>query len=181
MANGLWSLPFISTPFWANRYVPCSVALEHFAPAAFSSLANPLPTASTPTRPTTPNTTNSAARYLFMRSVPPCFIGPHVTSATYTCERGGCITQLQYLSQVLLANFVVLRYGEVRLCPWPGGPTSGEAIIQPKGIIGVLCIHDRVPSWPLHKKSCRIGPGLCGTSEKSQKAKFAEFLFHALK
>ena len=21
----------ISTPFWANRYVPCSVALEHFA------------------------------------------------------------------------------------------------------------------------------------------------------
>jgi hypothetical protein len=30
----------------------------------------------------------------------------------------------------------------------------------------------------LHKKSCCIGPGLCGTSEKSQKAKFVEFLFH---
>src|SRR5215213_1223084 len=69
MANGLRPSPLISTPFWANRYVPCSVALEHFAPASFSSLANPLPTARTPTRPTTPNTTNRAARYLFMRSL----------------------------------------------------------------------------------------------------------------
>src|SRR5918993_2800902 len=113
MANGLWSLPLISTPFWANRYVPLSVASEHFAPVAFSSSANPLPTASTPTRPTTPNTTNRAARYLFMRSVPPCFVGaysrisvatpassragPHITSTAYFCERGGRITQLQYL------------------------------------------------------------------------------------
>jgi hypothetical protein len=32
----------------------------------------------------------------------------------------------------------------------------------------------------LHKKLCRIGPGLCGTSENHQKAKFAEILFHAL-
>jgi hypothetical protein len=32
----------------------------------------------------------------------------------------------------------------------------------------------------LHKKSCRIGPGLCRTSEKVGNAKFAEFLFHAL-
>src|SRR5215217_9632359 len=88
MANGLWSLPLISTPFWANRYVPCSVATEHFAPAAFSSPANPLPTASPPTRPTTPNTTNRAATYLFMRSVPPCFVGTHVTEAAYSCVRG---------------------------------------------------------------------------------------------
>src|SRR5215212_4015247 len=45
MANGLWSLPLISTPFWANRYVPLSVALEHFALLeAFSSLAYPAPT-----------------------------------------------------------------------------------------------------------------------------------------
>src|SRR5829696_47961 len=102
MANGLWSLPLISTPFWANRYVPLSVASEHFAPEAFSSSANPLPTASTPTRPTTPNTTNRAARYLFMRSLPPCFVGPHVTAAAYACERGGRITQLQYLLQLSL-------------------------------------------------------------------------------
>src|SRR5215203_1671548 len=74
MANGAWSFPVTSTPSWANRYVPCSVALEHFAPASFSSSANPLPTASTPTTPTTPNTTNRAARYLFMRSVPPCCV-----------------------------------------------------------------------------------------------------------
>src|SRR5829696_7073024 len=74
MANGFWLFPVTSTPSWANRYVPCSVALEHFAPASFSSSANPLPTASTPTRPTTPNTTNRAARYLFMRSVPPCCV-----------------------------------------------------------------------------------------------------------
>src|SRR5215208_5805140 len=110
MANGLCSLPLISTPFWANRYVPLSVALEHFALEAFSSSANPLPTASTPTRPTTPNTTNRAARYLFMRSLPPCFVvaydrisvstptssraGPHITSAAYSCERGRRITQM---------------------------------------------------------------------------------------
>jgi hypothetical protein len=30
------------------------------------------------------------------------------------------------------------------------------------------------------KKACRIGPGRCGTSENSVKAKFAEFLFQAL-
>src|SRR5829696_813335 len=69
MANGFWLFPVTSTPSWANRYVPCSVALEHFAPASFSSSANPLPTATTPTTPTTPNTTNRAARYLFMRSL----------------------------------------------------------------------------------------------------------------
>jgi hypothetical protein len=45
--------------------------------------------------------------------------------------------------------------------------------IQLEGIIRALCIHDRVPSWSLHKKSWRIGPGLCGTSEKSQNANFA--------
>ena len=33
----------------------------------------------------------------------------------------------------------------------------------------------------LHKKPCRIGSGLCGTSENAQKAKFAEFHFHALR
>src|SRR5215208_4376387 len=71
-ANGTWSFPVMSTPFQPSRYVPCSVALEHFSPAAFSSSANPVPTASTPTRPTTPNTpntTNRAATYLFMRSL----------------------------------------------------------------------------------------------------------------
>src|SRR5215210_269177 len=95
MANGAWSFPVTSTPSWAIRYVPCSVALEHFALESFSSSANPLPTASTPTTPTTPNTTNRAARYLFMSSVPPCFVGAHVTAAAYSCERGGRITQMR--------------------------------------------------------------------------------------
>jgi len=36
------------------------------------------------------------------------------------------------------------------------------------------------PSDTLHKTNCCIGPGLWGTSENPQKAKFAEFLFHAL-
>src|SRR5215212_12103439 len=99
-ANGPWSFPSIVDSSKANRYMPSSVASEHFAPAAFSSSAfsssaNPLPTASTPTTPTTANTTNSAARYLFMRSVPPCFVGAHVTSAAYSCERGGHITQMR--------------------------------------------------------------------------------------
>src|SRR5215204_748318 len=109
MANGFWSFPVTSTPSWAIRYVPCSVALEHFAPAPFSSSANPVPTARTPTTPTTPNTTNRAATYLFMRlyllvagaygrisvATPASSrAGPHVTSAAYSCERGGRITHL---------------------------------------------------------------------------------------
>src|SRR5215211_4663779 len=54
MANGLWSLPLISTPFWANRYVPSSVATEHFALLeAFSSLAYPAPTVLRAAAPTT--------------------------------------------------------------------------------------------------------------------------------
>src|SRR5215211_8483074 len=53
MANGLCSSPLISTPFWANRYVPLSVALEHFALEAFSSLAYPAPTVVRPAAPTT--------------------------------------------------------------------------------------------------------------------------------
>src|SRR5918995_2822969 len=44
MANGLCSSPLISTPFWANRYVPLSVASEHFALEASSFLAYPAPT-----------------------------------------------------------------------------------------------------------------------------------------
>src|SRR5215208_7753672 len=45
MAKGLCSSPLISTPFWANRYVPLSVATEHFALLeASSSLAYPAPT-----------------------------------------------------------------------------------------------------------------------------------------
>src|SRR5215204_6714834 len=54
MANGLCSSPLISTPFWANRYVPLSVALEHFALLeAFSSLAYPAPTVVRAAAPTT--------------------------------------------------------------------------------------------------------------------------------
>src|SRR5215213_4988080 len=53
MAKGLCSLPLISTPFWANRYVPLSVALEHFALEAFSSLAYPAPTVVRAAAPTT--------------------------------------------------------------------------------------------------------------------------------
>src|SRR5215212_5972153 len=45
MANGSCSLlPLISTPSKANGYVPCSVASEHFALEASSSLAYPAPT-----------------------------------------------------------------------------------------------------------------------------------------
>src|SRR5918998_818747 len=54
MANGLWSLPLISTPFWANRYVPLSVASEHFALLEASSfLAYPAPTVVRAAAPTT--------------------------------------------------------------------------------------------------------------------------------
>jgi hypothetical protein len=37
------------------------------------------------------------------------------------------------------------------------------------------------PSYTLHKTTYCIGPELCGTSENPQKAKFAEFQFHALR
>src|SRR5215208_7805375 len=58
-ANGTWSFPSVVDPSKANRYVPSSVASEHFAPAASSSLANPVPTASTPTTPRS-STTHAA-------------------------------------------------------------------------------------------------------------------------
>src|SRR5215208_5140617 len=60
MANGLCSLPLISTPFWANRYVPLSVALEHLALEAFSSLAYPAPTVLS--RAAAPTTSRISAR-----------------------------------------------------------------------------------------------------------------------
>src|SRR5215208_7334006 len=54
MAKGLCSSPLISTPFWANRYVPLSVASEHFALLeASSSLAYPAPTVVSAPAPTT--------------------------------------------------------------------------------------------------------------------------------
>src|ERR687889_292520 len=59
-AKGLCSSPLISTPFWANRYVPSSVATEHFALLeAFSSLAYPAPTV---VRAAAPTTTRISAR-----------------------------------------------------------------------------------------------------------------------
>src|SRR5215207_3557271 len=126
-ANGPWSFPSIVDPSKANRYMPSSVASEHFAPSssslAFSSLANPVPTASAPTTPTSPNTTNRVAKYLFMGSVPPCFVGPHVTAAAYSCGRDERITQLQYLLQFSSrtsqnaqnANFAFTEFSEVRV------------------------------------------------------------------
>src|SRR5215218_9996589 len=64
MAKGLCSLPLIPTPSAANRYVPCSVASEHFALEAFSSSAYPVPIARTPASPTTSSTTPAAQRLL---------------------------------------------------------------------------------------------------------------------
>src|SRR5918992_4165765 len=62
MAKGLCSLlPLISTPFWANRYVPLSVASEHFALLeAFSSFAYPAPTVVS--RAAAPTTSRISAR-----------------------------------------------------------------------------------------------------------------------
>src|SRR5918994_533729 len=58
MANGLWSLPLISTPFWASRYLPSSLSTEHFALLeASSSLAYPAPTVVS--RAAAPTTTTS--------------------------------------------------------------------------------------------------------------------------
>src|SRR5215217_1754279 len=68
MANGPWSFPEMSTPSWAKRYVPCSVALEHFATAFSSplSLAYPAPPARTPA-PTTSSTSTPHAAHSFLR------------------------------------------------------------------------------------------------------------------
>src|SRR5919205_447231 len=65
-ANGPWSFPSIVDPSKANRYMPSSVASEHFALSVFSPLANPVPTARIPMTPTS-DTPNRAATYLFMR------------------------------------------------------------------------------------------------------------------
>src|SRR5215212_9132082 len=70
MANGAWSFPWIPTPSWAKRYVPCSVALEHFA-TAFSSpsfLAYPAPPARTPA-PTTSSTSTTPAAHIALRFI----------------------------------------------------------------------------------------------------------------
>src|SRR5215204_357774 len=170
MANGLWSLPLISTPFWANRYVPLSVASEHFASVAFSSLAKPLPTASTPTRPTTPNTTNRAARYLFMRSLYLLALsgaydrisvstaasraGPHITSAAYSCERGRRITQMRDFCWCLN---VAYRHELLRTPLWrssvvPCTTRSGdEGTIRLTGISGCLPTKTSTVLLPNHK------------------------------
>jgi len=52
---------------------------------------------------------------------------------------------------------------------------------RPVDIIMVLCTSATHPPDTLHKKTCRIGPGLCGTSEDGGKVKFAEFTFRALR
>src|SRR5215208_6824304 len=167
MAKGLWSLPLISTPFWANRYVPLSVASEHFAPVAFSSSAKPLPTASTPTRPTTPNTTNSAARYLFMRSVYLLALsgaydrisvstaasraGPHITSAAYYCERGRCITQMRDFCWCLN---VAYRH-ELLRTPFSGSSHNSRSTSI--GDVGVSCTPVGVARGNLGSSSPRKG------------------------
>src|SRR5215218_4741529 len=75
-ANGPWSFPSIVNPSKANRYLPSSVASEHFAPAASSSLANPVPTASTPT---TPTSSTMHAAHSPLRLIPgPPFVSPIV-------------------------------------------------------------------------------------------------------
>src|SRR5215216_4179030 len=63
-ANGPWSFPSIVDPSKANRYMPSSVASEHFAPASSSSspssLADPVPIPTTRT-PTPRSSTAHAA------------------------------------------------------------------------------------------------------------------------
>src|SRR5215217_9297109 len=75
MVNGPWSFPEITTPSWAKRYVPSSVALEHFALEAFSSpfssplsSAYPVPPARTPA-PTTSSTSTTPAAHIPLRFI----------------------------------------------------------------------------------------------------------------
>src|SRR5215208_2407472 len=70
MANGPWSFPEITTPSWANRYVPFSVASEHFAPASSSPLSSayPAPPARTPA-PTTSSTSTTPAAHIPLRFI----------------------------------------------------------------------------------------------------------------
>src|SRR5215208_6939010 len=65
----------MSTPSWAKRYVPSSVALEHFALEAFSSpfssplsSAYPAPPARTPA-PTTSSTSTTPAAHIPLRFI----------------------------------------------------------------------------------------------------------------
>jgi hypothetical protein len=76
----------------------------------------------------------------------------HVTLAAYSCERGGRITQLQYLLQLSLRtseNSVQAKFTGIAHLPHrpgPIGPTLGGDIIHPRGIIGLLCTHKRTSS-----------------------------------
>src|SRR5215203_913030 len=156
MANGFWLFPVTSTPSWASRYVPCSVALEHFALAPFSSSANPLPTATTPTTPTTPNTTNRAAKYLFMGSLYLLALSGPTYRLQHTPVRGVGVSlkcSIFVLNVIkrgsensVRAKFAEIVKGEVQLrriplprCEYPGGwlwatPRGGLTLIprEPK-------------------------------------------------
>src|SRR5215213_5737400 len=151
MANGLRPSPLISTPFWANRYVPCSVALEHFAPASFSSLANPVPTARTPTRPTTPNTTNRAAKYLFMRSLYLLALSGPTYRLQHTPVRGVGVSLkcsifvlnvIKWASEnSVMAKFAEIVKGEVRIlgilrsCGSPSNTSHLTSLCNTAGLI----------------------------------------------
>src|SRR3954447_14272151 len=83
-ASAIWirSLPLSATPSLANKYVPCSVALEHLAAAAsgaaLSSAANAFPA---PARANADNRVNVPMRF-FMS--PPAILSGAVRAA------GGC-------------------------------------------------------------------------------------------
>jgi hypothetical protein len=75
---------------------------------------------------------------------------------------------------------VSLRFLKDVLCPGPIGLAYRGAIILVRGIIGFLCRMGPKPPCPVHKSAAQHRTGAMRTSENSFKAKFAEFIFHAL-
>src|SRR5215208_1698016 len=127
MANGPWSFPEITTPSWANRYVPFSVASEHFAPASSSPLSSayPAPPARTPA-PTTSSTSTTPAAHIPLRfirvvllsygsfftasKVPPHLLCSHVHGEALSYLNLTLLIRLHYLPTAPASNMVVFGF-----------------------------------------------------------------------
>src|SRR5215212_4737582 len=98
----------MSTPSWAKRYVPSSVALEHFALEAFSSpfssplsSAYPAPLARTPA-PTTSSTSTTPAAHIPLRFIRVVLLsGMNLSSQLLKCHYTSFSPSLSTLARTL--------------------------------------------------------------------------------
>src|SRR5215217_556636 len=131
MANGPLSGPPVTTPSWAKRYVPCSVASEHFAPAFSSPLsplssAYPAPPARTTPAPTTSSTSTTPAAHSLLRFIPVLLVSPIILTPVPGPRGivGGPNESAMNPDHSESSNGVELEFCELRLLGILGSSTS---------------------------------------------------------